>query len=160
MIDKNGKLFGKINLVDLIIVLIIIALAAFVAMKFLGNKNDGSNLTQIEMSFYSDEEPQFVVDALKEGASVYDYNEKVTIGTLESFETGAPISFLTTGEGTIPVEKEGYKSVTLKVKAMAEMGPNGATIDGVLYGVGHTLVIFAGDAKFYLKISAIDAPLQ
>ncbi len=79
MIDKNGKLFGKINLVDLIIVLIIIALAAFVAMKFLGNKNDGSNLTQIEMSFYSDEEPQFVVDALKEGASVYDYNEKVTI---------------------------------------------------------------------------------
>ncbi len=160
MIDKNGKLFGKINLVDLLIILIIVALAAFVALKYFGGKDEGVGLVPVEISFHSDEEPQFVIDVLKEGSSVYDYNEKVTIGTLEGFEVGDPISFLTTGEGTIPVEKEGYKSVTLKVKAMATPGPNGVTVDGVLYGVGHTLVLFAGEAKFYLKVSAIDVPLQ
>ena len=33
MIDKNGKLFGKINIIDLLIILVIIAAAVFFATK-------------------------------------------------------------------------------------------------------------------------------
>ena len=32
MIDKNGKLFGKINLIDLLIILVIIAAAVFLSL--------------------------------------------------------------------------------------------------------------------------------
>ena len=37
MIDEKGKLFGKVNIVDLIIVVIILAAAAFIGMKLLGH---------------------------------------------------------------------------------------------------------------------------
>ena len=36
MIDEKGRLFGKINIVDLLVVLVIIIAAVFVGMKFLG----------------------------------------------------------------------------------------------------------------------------
>lgn len=38
MIDEKGRLFGKVNIVDLIIVIIIIAAAAFIGMKLFGPK--------------------------------------------------------------------------------------------------------------------------
>jgi len=34
MIDKNGKLFGKINIIDLLIILVIIAAAVFFVKPF------------------------------------------------------------------------------------------------------------------------------
>ena len=37
LIDEKGRLFGKVNLIDLCIVLIVIAGVAAVAMKLFGN---------------------------------------------------------------------------------------------------------------------------
>ncbi|NLT64268.1 MAG: DUF4330 domain-containing protein [Clostridiales bacterium] len=156
MVDKNGKLFGKINLIDFIIVLILIALVAFVVFKFIGRNDNDTALTQVRMSFYSDEVPEFVVDALEEGTSVLDSGEDVTLGTLESFKSGAPLGFETDTDGEIKaVTRKGYKSLSLNVLANAEMTEHGVKIGGVLYGVGHTLTIYAGKAKIYIKVSAI-----
>lgn len=38
IIDKNGRLFGKVNLIDLLVVLLLIVAVAAVAMKTFGNK--------------------------------------------------------------------------------------------------------------------------
>ncbi len=38
MIDKNGRLFGKLNLIDLAVVLVILVVAAALCMKLFGNK--------------------------------------------------------------------------------------------------------------------------
>ena len=38
IVDKNGRLFGKVNLIDLFVVLILIVAVAAVAMKTFGNK--------------------------------------------------------------------------------------------------------------------------
>lgn len=38
IIDKNGRLFGKVNLIDLLVVLLLIAAVGAVAMKTFGNK--------------------------------------------------------------------------------------------------------------------------
>ena len=55
MIDKNGKLFGKINIIDLLIILVIVAAAAFFAVRYLGGGGEdsvGSTKTTAEISFY------------------------------------------------------------------------------------------------------------
>ena len=39
MIDEKGRLFGKINIVDLIVILVIVIAAVVVGMKFLGGGN-------------------------------------------------------------------------------------------------------------------------
>ncbi len=39
MIDKNGKVFGKINLIDLLIIIVIIVAAAFLGWRLLANNS-------------------------------------------------------------------------------------------------------------------------
>lgn len=157
MIDKNGKLFGKVNLIDLLIVLVLAALVIFAAVKVVGAKNNEVPQTEIKMSFYSDEVPEFVTDNLKVGAPVLDEAKDVTMGTVTAFEVGEPLGYSTDANGEVQaVYRNGYKSVRIDIAATGELGAHGATIGGVLYGVGHTLTIYAGQAKVYIKISAIE----
>ena len=157
MIDKNGKLFGKVNLIDLIIVLVVIAAVAFVGLKVVNRTDPNSNLVPVRISFFSEEAPSFVADTLKADTSVLDMTENVTIGTVESFEIGDPIGYFTDTKGQVQsVTREGYNSITLQVLANGELSEHGVTIDGVLYGVGHTLTIYAGQAKIYLRVSGIE----
>ena len=41
MIDEKGRLFGKINIVDLLVILVIVIAAVFVGVKFLGGGSSG-----------------------------------------------------------------------------------------------------------------------
>lgn len=42
MMDEKGRLFGKINIVDLLVIVVIVIAAVFVGMKFLGNRDSGT----------------------------------------------------------------------------------------------------------------------
>ena len=157
MIDSKGKLFGKINIIDLIIVLVLIALVALVATKVVGRSEAASTLSDVRFTFYSEEVPDYVVDVLEQGTSVMDSAEKTTMGTVESFEAGEPLGYETDTKGQIQsVTRPGYKSLTITAVGKATLTEHGAEIDGVLYGVGHTLTIYAGKAKLYIKISGIE----
>ncbi|NLW66039.1 MAG: DUF4330 family protein [Clostridiales bacterium] len=158
MIDKNGKLFGKINLIDLIIILILAALVIFAVFKFAVPSEDDSMDTQVKITLFCEETPSYVVDYLKKGAPVLDPKEDITIGTVESFEIGEPIGFATGENGLMyEVTRSNYNSVTIEVEAKGAIGENGVTVDDVLYGVGHTMTVYAGQAKLYLRISSIEA---
>ncbi len=157
MVDKNGKLFGKVNLIDLLIVLVLLALAAFVAFKVFAPDDSGAELSQVRVSFFGEEVPDYVIDVLEEGTPVLDSKENVTMGTVESFETSAPIGYETDTLGEIQaVTRSGHHALSITATARGVVGDHGVTIDGMLYGVGHTLTIYAGKAKLYLKISAIE----
>lgn len=157
MIDKNGKLFGKINLIDFIIVLILIAAVAFVALKVVNKDDSGAAVTPVRVSFFAEEVPDYVANTLKANTSVLDSTEKVTIGTVESFEIGKPIGYFTDTKGQVQsVVREGYNSITINMLANGELSEHGVTIGGVLYGVGHSLTIYAGEAKIYLRVRGIE----
>lgn len=44
MMDEKGRLFGKINIVDLLVIVVIVIAAVFVGMKFLGNRDNGGGI--------------------------------------------------------------------------------------------------------------------
>ena len=157
MLDKNGRLFGKINLIDFIIILVFIALLAFVGLRIVSSQRAADSLKTIRISFFSEEVPNFVLDYTIPGSLVKDNTHQVVIGVLESFEIGAPLAYITDIDGVVRmVSREGYSSVSLSVLATAEIGPFGATIDGVLYSVGQTLVVFSGHARFWARVSGIE----
>lgn len=156
MIDENGKLFGKINLIDLLIVILVIALLVFVAMKVVSGRNNAPELTEVEISFFGDEVPDYVTEYIHEGDSVLDSTDDVTMGTIKSVSFGAPISYITDVDGqTREIEKTGYSSVDLTITTTAQLTANGVEIGGTLYGVGHTLAIYAGRAKMWVRVSGI-----
>ncbi len=49
VIDEKGRLFGKINLLDLLIVLVVLLVAAALCWKILGNRAPGSVSTQDDL---------------------------------------------------------------------------------------------------------------
>ena len=51
MIDEKGRLFGKINIVDLIVILVIVIAAVVVGMKFLGGSGSAINPTKTPVRY-------------------------------------------------------------------------------------------------------------
>ena len=160
MVDKNGKLFGKINLIDFIILLVIIIAVVFVALRATGVVGGGEqeNPVPVHMSFFGTEVPDYVLDYVNVGDKVNDYNTDTILGTIESVEKGAPLGYVVDDLGEAhEINRTGHYSVTLNLVGEAVIGEDyGFTIDGNLYGVGHTTLLYVGEAKFYVKVSAIE----
>ena len=53
MIDEKGRLFGKINIIDLLVILIVVIAAAAVAVKLLGNSSFFAEAPQTSTVVYT-----------------------------------------------------------------------------------------------------------
>lgn len=158
MIDKNGKIGGKVNLIDLLIVIVILAAIAFVGYRFiLKDKTGIINNETVILEFTSEEVNDFTIERLEAGAPVLDYDENNYLGTVTGFELGEPASYEVNEYGeTVRLSLPGCNSVVLTAEAAGTLDGNGVVIGGARYGIGHTMIIFAGDCKLFGKISGIN----
>ena len=160
-IDEKGNLFGKINVIDFVVLLAVLAAAVVFAFSwisgYMGDKTRDTKKAEEKefiMEFYADEVADYVVEHLKEGAELYDADSAAKLGEVVSFETGPSRVYVTNEAGEIVVsEKEGYSSLTIVGKVTATQGDGGIEVSGCTYGVGHTMTLRAGNAKIYLKVS-------
>ena len=72
MIDEKGRLFGKVNIVDLLIILIVLAAAAFLGYRFLGPDSNVANTEPVRLTLYCEESADYAVEQLTEGAEAWD----------------------------------------------------------------------------------------
>ncbi len=156
MIDEKGRLFGKLNIVDLLIVIILAAALAFLGFKLLGPESDAANTQDVTLTLYCEDTPDFVAEQLLAGSSVWDSTAGVTLGTLAEWRVGDSKSYVTdANDNVVELTREEYCSLTLTVQASGVVSEHGVTIGGTLYGVGHSMTVYAGDCKIYLKVSDI-----
>ncbi len=52
IIDEKGKLFGKLNIIDLLVIVLVIAVAVVVGVKFLGGRSLGINASSASKLTY------------------------------------------------------------------------------------------------------------
>ena len=156
MIDKNGKVFGKINIIDLIVIIVIVAcIAVFGFIKLSGgnNKIASAEKKEIYMSFYAEEVPDFVAERVKEGDVLTDGDSNIELGEVTEVKVDAPKTFAADSSGKmITSEKEGYNSIIITGKVKGTLSDNGVEVGTAKYGVGHSMTLRAGDAKIYLKV--------
>ena len=159
MIDKNGKLFGKVNLIDLLIVIVLVAVVGFLGYRFLGQDASGVVNTQtVYLSFTDMEVPNYVTEKLEIGANILDSEENNSMGTMTDFTLGEASSYDVDEVGdTVALHRPDCASVTLTSEVQATADGNGVIINGTRYAIGHTMVIYVGDCKLYAKISDIQA---
>lgn len=158
MIDKNGKVGGKINLIDLLIVLVIIAAGIFVFLRTTRSGDGNEGAAPATMTFHVESTATHVVEQMEAGASVWDYSSNVTLGTLTDFDYYDFMNPIADGMGSyIAAPVEGSCQADLTVEVNGVIGTHGITIDGQLYGLGHTLVMYAGDCKVFASVSGIEA---
>jgi len=80
IIDSNGRLFGKLNIIDLALIIIII-MVAIAGYKFLNQNQDavmnkpGHSLVQVEVI----SQPAYILDNIESGDIIYDNNEIIGV---------------------------------------------------------------------------------
>lgn len=94
VIDERGKIFGKLNIIDLIVLLLVIAVAALLGMKMLGGGNslggDTTKLTytvkvyHVEKSVYDSIQDKIPGQLMASGKMLDGYVTKVEAQPSES----------------------------------------------------------------------------
>ncbi|KNF09177.1 hypothetical protein CLPU_4c02230 [Gottschalkia purinilytica] len=102
IIDKKGKLFGKVNILDLFIVLLIVVLGVGALYKVKGVKQNTSLGTkELNVRLYVKEREKFSLDKIKVGDVVKEYDTGIVFGKIKNIEVKPAIKEVKTGKGEI-----------------------------------------------------------
>ena len=109
---KDGKLFGKINLFDAAILLLLLALVIAGISKFRTfNKSiDASALGKITYTVMIYNVRDYTADAFVSGDSVYDSGTNVNIGVIKNVEKRPAQSIKTLVDGSVKVLENEFKN--------------------------------------------------
>jgi len=162
IIDKSGRLFGKVSVIDVLIIVLIVAAGFFFATRYFSNSSSpigpGSSLDELEITFYSEEVNNFDVDAIKIGDPAMEYAQYASFGNVVNVEKADSISWVGDFDGIItPSSKDGYfSSVTVTTRARGRISDIGFELDGTNYFVGRTVILQFGKAGFQGRISSVE----
>ena len=156
-IDEKGKLFGKINVIDLIIIVVIIAAIGILGYRFLGPASnvmgDNNNGQTAIVKYYIEEASDFVANQVQVGDKCSDETRNIALGTVTNVEIADADSVGTNAEGQmVKTSKPGHKSMIITTEVPATEFEHGAVIGGVKYYVGHSFTLLAGKAKLWLRV--------
>ena len=157
MIDKNGKIGGKVSIIDLLILIVLVAALAFVAFRFFSRDRSGVIAPEeAYISFTGTEVSNYVVEQLEMGAKVRDDTENNILGYVTDIETGPGYHYSLDNFGnTVAVFPDDSSCITVTSLAEGKLDGNGILIGDSRYAVGHTFVLYVGNCKLYLRISSI-----
>ena len=160
MIDKNGRLFGKINIIDLLIILVLIAALIFVGMKLLSRDSggDASVGSEVMISFYGNQaELGFDKDGLfYKGAPAYEDVTNASLGSLTEWSVEPAYEYQLNDEGEqVKVEIANTNFVNVTLKATGTVADDGLHVGSCLYCVGAHYTIHVGTTKIYAECSDI-----
>ena len=155
---KKGMLFGKLNVIDLIIVILVVCVAAFLLWKLLGIGGDTTAPDRVKIVFFEEECPDYVPTYTNPGDPILDGTENTYLGTVTDVKIDASrtYSYDEITEETRVGPKDGYCSVYITGEVEGTLTDNGIVVDSTLYSVGHTLILHAGYGKYYLTIYSIE----
>ncbi|MBC8586931.1 DUF4330 domain-containing protein [Paratissierella segnis] len=156
MIDKNGKLFGKISIIDLIIIILVI-LAGIFAVKKLGIFTPKGNVTdstdKIQVVFYQEEVNSFTANNVKLGDPTSETLQNMSFGAVTDIQTEDSVSWGEDKDGKqVKSTKNGFNAVYITTETNGVIGPNGINIGGSNYYIGQFITLRVGTSIFYGRI--------
>ncbi len=129
---KNGKLFGKINLFDFAVIILVLILVFGIGYKFLVlNKAEQQNTVTITYDLEIESVRDLTVNAFHVGDTVYHYKLDQAIGQVTAIATQPATKVLDNVDGTVvdaPVE--GRFDLTVSVSGTAVLQGDGNLMMG------------------------------
>ncbi len=140
LIDNKGRLFGKINLLDLVVLLAVLAVAGrFAYGKLSGPAAAPTGQDQvIEMTFRLPAVTQWTVDAIQVGDEVYDSKSNTRMGKIVETWTEPAVVVREMPDGIVPHVSDTHFDLYVTVRGPARVSPNGITMSGIEVKVGRT----------------------
>ncbi len=129
---KNGKLFGKLNIFDFAVILLLLVLVFGVGYKFLVlNREEQKNTVQITYDLSIEAVRDVTVNAFRVGDTVYHYKLDEAIGKVAAISTVPATKELEALDGTVvmaPVENR--YNLTVSVTGTAVLQGDGNLMMG------------------------------
>ena len=148
IINEKGKLFGTINLFDLLILLLIIAVGIFGFLKV--SKKQGPvaiNQEQVTLKMWVKDVRMETVEAVLKSETAKEYETGLPFGSIESVTYEPYMQYVDTADGRIvKTEVEGKYDMYITLKADAIVGPNQITIATKHVGIGRHFTL---TGKYY-----------
>ena len=157
MLDKKGRLFGKVSLVDLFAVVVIAAIIAVVYFNVGGRRHiDAGAVQPVYITFFNPALHDFTVHAVEVGRAVIDDVNETFLGTVVGVEIGDSINFMPNIYGNeVASTMDGFSSIHITSRVYGRMSGGAVVLGGNVYGVGSEVIIWAGHAKTMLNISEV-----
>ena len=130
-IDKQGKLFGKLNIIDLALIVMIITAGVFISMKMWGSKTTTSENMECTYIVKVSNIKETSLKYIEKGDTFLDGNG-VYLGELIAEPEAKPAKLhLVKNDGTYQTaEVPGRIDVTLTIKGYGIQNENGFYLDG------------------------------
>ncbi|MCL2564600.1 MAG: DUF4330 domain-containing protein [Defluviitaleaceae bacterium] len=158
IIDKKGRLFGKISLIDIfaVVVLIMVFMVVYLNIGTNARAAAAGREQPVVITFFKDSLENFTVEALERGARVENDTDGTFMGNIINIEVGESINFMPDIDGNeVASPMEGHSSVTIQTQVMGRMVDGTVLLNGNLYGNGTQIIIWAGIAKIQLFITDV-----
>ena len=95
-LDDRGRLFGRVNIVDLLVLVVIVAVVVFAAVRFTGG--EAVQTVPVKVTFIEFRVPQALVAGLQGKGTVTDSGGTV-IGDVQSVQVSPSVDELLTPQG-------------------------------------------------------------
>ena len=147
----------KINFIDIIILVVIIA--GFV--WFFGFRGKGGNAPVYDeemfvITYMSPSYPDFVTSFLSVGDSIEDFIKGGNIGTITELTVSEGYDVRAGTDGIlVKSPKEGYEQIEIVSEVKGRKAENGLIINGNTYLVGQYVTIRAGTGKLYIMLTGM-----
>ncbi|MBE7054133.1 MAG: DUF4330 domain-containing protein [Ruminococcaceae bacterium] len=123
IIDKKGKLFGKINIIDFLVLLILLVSVSVCVLKFSGIiGNTADKTTKITYTLRAKAVRSVSCDAIKVGDKIYDVETKAYLGKIKNKRIEDAYEYVNNADGTfrekakIPTKYDIYFDVECDAK--------------------------------------------
>lgn len=154
LIDEKGRLFGKVSLVDIFVVLFAFLMVFAVYLRFFSNETTSIRTDNDTFTYTVKVEGvrHWTVDGLHEGDKMWDSDHDTYIGTITSVRSEPSVGEYTLVDGTSKLAtREDRYDVYLTVKAEGLIS-NGRYYASRTYEVGTNSGIY-----FYTKYCSVAA---
>ena len=131
-IDKKGKLFGKVNVIDLCVVFIVVVLifGAVYKFKFMDKTNNTVAMQPVTYTVKVDRIRNYVLDNVVEGDFIFDKTSGNEIGRIVNVESEQACDYINMPDGTISkVNVENRINVIFTVEAQAVTNSSGTFVN-------------------------------
>lgn len=135
IIDERGRLFGRLSILDIVIVLAVIVLV----VGFIYNRT-GQHVRQIIMpntplyvTFLVENVREFSLNAVQEGDIFFRQHERMALGTVTSVETAPAYDIMVRTDGTaVYAPVEGRYNMYITLACVGSITDSGFFVNGNL----------------------------
>lgn len=157
MIDNKGRLFGKINIVDLLIVVLVVVTICATVYKFGFSAHNDVNETNMKIEYVlkASGVREFTLDSMKIGDAIYDEETDKPLGIITAVEAKDAMDYALKADGTTV-----YTAKPDRYDAYITIESDARNLDGGYYANGTKEIGVFSNIKIYSQSFCCETTVQ